>query len=139
MGDRLKDINVTLIVVLIIIFIYLLSVNFSIDRKNRKELNNIVSHKEIILPNTGEIERLKIENIIDNYHKKKSMNKSKYSSVLSEIKKGAVRGALGGALLGGDLESTVISSIIYGMISGVFKAYNQVYPSINSINGNKPV
>lgn len=138
MGNSLEGVNVKLTVVLIIIFIYLLGVNFSIDRRNSKELSNIVSHKEIKLPEAGEIERLKVENIIDNYYKKKSMNKSKSASVLSEVKKGALRGALGGALLGGDLESTIISSIVYGMISGVFKAYNQAYPSTDFINGNKP-
>ncbi len=132
-----NNINKSICLVLVIIFLYLVYCNFIEDTNDKKTLSNIICHKEVKLPDIDEEDRLVMESVIEDYWKKRSMNKSNCSKILGEIKGGAIRGALGGALVGEGLTGAVSGAIVFGLMSGVLKAYNLKYGQRSFLHEDK--
>lgn len=124
MGD--KDINVTVALVLFIVFLYLMQKNMECDERNKAALKAMPCHKEVDIV-VDDDERLKIESVIEDYWKKRAMNKSKCSKVMNSIQTGMIRGALGGAIVGGGMHGAVSGAVVFGSMSGIMKAYNLAY------------
>lgn len=94
---------------------------------NMSILHQIKSHKEVNKKYTSmpEMERLKIEAVIEEYWMKRSMNKSKCSKIWTEVRRGVMRGAIGGLVMGGGSAGGVVSgAVIFGAINGVLKGYD---------------
>jgi hypothetical protein len=125
--SRLRKLNVGLIVALLLVFIFLLYANIMQDVQNKKKLNEIVCHKEVNLPNIRVVDKLIIESVIEEYWKKRSMNKSNCVKIWNDMKFGFVRGALGGAIIGRDWEGTMSGAVVFSAISGLSKAYTLNY------------
>jgi hypothetical protein len=122
-----KKINISLCIVLFFIFMFLLYKNTVRDIEDSKNLGTILCHKEVKLPHINTIDKLIIESVIEDYWKKRSMNKSNCYIIWDDIKHGFVRGALGGAIIGGSISGAASGAIVFGSISGLFKAYNLTY------------
>jgi hypothetical protein len=130
-------INTGLGIILILIFIYLVQYNIKQDMMDKKELDTIVCHKDVQLPPMKDIDKLAIESIIEDYWKKRSMNKSNCAKIWGEMKTGITRGALGGILIGGGLDGAISGAIMLGGMSGLFRAYNLTYGKSPFLNPGK--
>lgn len=133
----LKDFNIGVCVVLLCIFIYLLHINIISDTRNKKKLNKILSHKEIVLPEISVQEKLLVESIIEDYWKKRSMNKSNYAKIMTDVKSGISRGVIAGAIVGGGVNGAIAGAIVYGTISGISKAYTLQFGRSHYLITNK--
>ena len=119
--------NYGLFVAILIMFIFISYKNYNLDINNRNELQKIISHKNVELPKMQETERLMIESVIENYWKKRTLNKSNSRKIWNSIKSGAFRGAMGGLVLGNTTTSALQGAIVFGTISGLFRGYNIMY------------
>lgn len=126
MSSDLKNINVSICTVLFIVFIYLLYMNLTIDSTNTRKLDNIICHKEVLhkLPKIKDVDKLVIESVIEDYWRKRSMNKSNCGKIWNEIKGGVLRGIIGGVIVGGGMSGAISGAIVFGSMSGLMKAYN---------------
>ena len=125
--DELKKINIGLCVVLFFIFIYLLYLATTQDTEDKKILDDMVCHKEVVLPEIYKTDELIIESVIEKYLKKKHMNKSNSSKIWIALKQGAFRGALGGFILSKGLGGALSGAVVFSALSGIPTAYNIVY------------
>lgn len=121
--------NYSLFIIILILFIFIFYENYQCDKYNKKELKKIISHKNVELPEISNTERLITESIIENYWKKRSLNKSNSMKIWNSIKSGAFRGAMGGLILGNTTESALQGALVFGTLSGLFKGYNMMYES----------
>jgi hypothetical protein len=124
MGTKSTAVIVGGCILLLLIFIYLLYVNEQIDKNNAAVLEKITSHKEVTLPRMSNLDKLMIESVVEEYYKKREMNKSHYTKIWSSLKTGIVRGGLGSAIMGNDAPTVLATSAVYGALSGIFKAYD---------------
>lgn len=122
--NNFKDFDISICVILLILFMYLIHLNASIDNCKLAKLDNIVYHKNFDLPKIKPSERLVIESVIEDYLKKRKMNKSNCSKIWNNVKNGAMRGALGGAIVGSGISGAAAGAVIFGAIGGLNKAYN---------------
>lgn len=129
--------NVGLSVVLFFIFIFLLYKNLIQDAQDGKALDKILCHKEVDLPNIRGVDKLVIESVIEEYWKKRSMNKSNCAKIWNDMRTGFVRGALGGAIVGGDWGGSASGAIVFSAISGLSKAYHLAYGKSSFLMDNK--
>lgn len=125
--NDLSKINIGLSVVLFFIFLFLLYANIMKDIEDEKTLDKILCHKEVDLPKIREVDKLIIESVIEEYWRKRSMNKSKCAKIWGDVKAGIVRGALGGAIMGGGWGGAASGAIVFGTMSGLSKAYHLTY------------
>jgi hypothetical protein len=116
--------NIGLGIALFLIFIYLVQCNITQDIMDEKKLDTIVCHKDVELPPMKDIDKLAIESIIEDYWKKRSMNKSNCAKIWGDMKMGIIRGVLGGILIGGGIDGAISGAIMLGGMSGLFRAYN---------------
>ena len=126
-GNDLEKINVGLSVVLFFIFLFLLYANIMKDIEDKEILDKIVCHKEVDLPKIRGVDKLIIESVIEEYWRKRSMNKSNCAKIWGDVKTGIVRGALGGAIVGGGWSGAASGALVFGTMSGLSKAYNLTY------------
>jgi hypothetical protein len=127
MGNKLKRVNISIMVVMLVLFIFLLYCNITQDAQDATELNGIVCHKEITLPKIKNVDRLMIESVTEEYLRKRSINKSNCAKIWSEIKTGIFRGALGGAIVGGGWDGAASGAIVFGSMAGLFRSYDLIY------------
>jgi hypothetical protein len=137
MSTAIQKTNMGLLVVLIFMFIILLYFTILQDIEDGKTLDSIVCHKEINIPDIKCIDILVIESVIENYRKKRAMNKSGYAKVWGDVKNGFIRGAFGGMILGNGIEGAIPGSIVFGLLSGLLKAHSIVYGESSFLNLKK--
>ncbi len=125
------------LLITLFVFIFLLQKNWEIDKKNTQELEKMTCHKEVNLPQVSEKNILIVESIIEQYWKKRSMNKSNTSKIWGDVKMGVTRGILGGVLIGGTPASIGTSAFIFGTLSGVLRAYGLAYGRRVYLHGHK--
>lgn len=112
-------------IVLLIILIYLTSYSYREDYIHQLKLNQIPCHREIP-ENVQHIsikDRLAIERIIEQYMKKRKMNKSHCKKIISSIRDGMIRGALGGLVMAGS-EGVVSGAVVFGLLNGVMTGWS---------------
>jgi len=131
------DLNYSLCLVLLLIFIYTSYENYQEDSRNRIKLKSIISHKNVELPKIEQTDRLIIESVIEDYWRKRSLNKSNCKKIINSILDGMFRGAMGGLILGRDVKGAANGAIVFGAISGVFKAYNIIHKGDRFLLMNK--
>ncbi len=126
-SNSLDTLNIGFLVVIVCIFIYLLHSNILQDISDNNTLDSIQCHKEVDIPEIKNMDKLVVESIIEEYLKKRAMNKSNYDRIWGDVISGGVKGALSGAIIGGTLISAIEGVIVYGTISGTHKAYTLLY------------
>jgi hypothetical protein len=107
------------------------------DIQDEKNLDKIVCHKEVDLPKIKGVDKLVIESVVEEYWKKRSMNKSNCAKIWNDIRTGFVRGALGGAIVGGGWEGSASGAIVFGTMSGLSRAYHLVYGKPSFLKDHK--
>ena len=136
-GSDIKKFNIGLSVVLLFIFIYLLYANIIQDIQDKKILDEIVCHKEVDLPKIRGVDKLIIESVVEEYWKKRSMNKSNCAKIWNDVKTGVVRGALGGAIVGGGWSGAASGAIVFGTMSGLSRSYHLKYGKSSFLRDHK--
>jgi hypothetical protein len=136
-GSGLETFNVGLSVALFFVFIFLLHANIIQDAQDEKKLDKIVCHKEVDLPKIRGMDKLVIESVIEEYWKKRSMNKSNCAKIWNDMRTGFVRGALGGAIVGGGWGGSASGAIVFSTLSGLSRAYNLTYGKSSFLRDNK--
>ena len=121
------DIDTGLCIISILLLIYLIYINISIDISNYELLDKITSHKEVKNIKTDKKNILKIESIIENYRKKRHMNKSNVLEISKNIIEGLFKGVLGGMFAGSGVVASIKSGIIYSTISGLSTSYTLLH------------
>jgi hypothetical protein len=137
MGSSFKQFNISACIILFFIFIYLLHGNDAYDNMDKKQLNTIICHKEVDLPDIDITDRLVIESVIEKYNKKRAMNKSNRARILESIKSGIIRGVIGGAIVGKGFEGAASGAVVFGAISGISTAYSLIYDRSSFLNEKK--
>lgn len=137
--DKLKNINVGLLLIVMLLLAYYTYKVIELDNLNRSVINNTISHQEVDLPDIPQESRLVIEQVIEEYWTKRSMNKSKCANVLTNIKIGTMRGALAGAVLGGGTSGIASGAIVYGALSGLASAYKTIHGGRAYLNDAKAI
>lgn len=117
------DIDTGLCIISILLLIYLIYININIDISNYELLDKITSHKEVKNIKTDNKNILKIESIIENYRKKRHMNKSNVLEISKNIIEGLCKGVLGGLFAGSSIAASIKSGIIYSTIAGLSTSY----------------
>lgn len=136
-GTDLSNINVGMSIVLFFIFMFLLHANIMKDIEYARKLDKIVCHKEVDIPKIRGVDKLVIESVIEEYWKKRSMNKSKCSRIWRDLKTGFIRGALSGFITGGGVSGAASGAVVFGMLSGLTQAYHSTYSKPSYLNSNK--
>jgi len=122
---------------LIVICIILLYYNYQKDLEDIHTLNGIICHKEVSLPSINTTDRLVIESIIEEYWKKRKINKSRCAKIINDIKTGISRGIMSGFITGMSPTTAVTGGVALGAVSGVLKAYNLSYSPTSYLKSSK--
>ena len=122
-----KNMQTAVMIISVLYFAYLIQYNMELDADNYMRLSGQVSHKQVIVPNITFEERIKIESVIEDYKKKKTMNKSNINRIVTGIRDGMIRGALGGAFMGKSVEGSILGAIVFGSMGGIMKAHSLVH------------
>lgn len=126
-GSGFGKFNIGFSVALLFIFIFLLYLNIVKDLQDKKTLDDIICHKEVDLPNIRNMDKLVIESVIEEYWKKRSMNKSNCAKIWNDIRTGFMRGALGGVIVGKGYAGVVSGAFVFGALSGLSRSYHLTY------------
>jgi hypothetical protein len=133
-----SPINISVTVILVIVLIYLVYINHLQDIIDVKNLNNIKCHKEMALPRINRCDKLVIESVIEDYWKKRSMNKSNVSRIINNIRVGVMRGFISGVIIGNSFESITVGALVFGLVSGISTAHNLSQKTSLFMLKNKP-
>ena len=92
------------------------------DRKCASELK----HNQAVwrVPDISEYQQVRINMMIDNYFRRRSLNKSSYKKIIVSAKEGAVRGAIGGCITGGPT-GIIPGAIIYGVLGAASTGFKR--------------
>lgn len=137
MTKRLETINKGVCICLLIVFIFLLYLNYIQDLDDEKMLDGIVCHKEVDIPSIKMNDKLIVESIIEEYNKKKTMNTSNCARVIGDVKLGISKGIISGVIVSGGIGGAAVGAIVYGSISGISTAYNLIYHKQKYLKYNK--
>ena len=130
MSNLLNELNIGYVLTVLIILLYLIWVNNKVDQENKIILLSL--YKPTVNEEISLKERAKIEMVIEEYWKKRSMNKSNCKKIFDDIKNGAVRGCISGIVMGSTPTGILSNAITVGTVSGTIKAFNLRNNSINS-------
>jgi hypothetical protein len=137
---QLSAINVYVVSFMVLILLCFVYVHKLIDNSNKLQLQQEVCHKEVKsqLPSVDDSQTLAIENIVENYIKKRSMNKSNISKIWNGMMYGAIFGLASSAIVSPKMPDILASSIVSGIIGGINISYRLLYVKKGWLSDSKP-
>ena len=111
-----------ILVVSVIILIGLIVDATIDDRKCAHELK----HNRAVwrVPDINEYQQVRINMMIDNYFRRRSLNKSSYKKIMVSAREGAIRGAVGGCITGGPA-GIIPGAIVYGVLGAASTGFKR--------------
>jgi len=106
----------TCLAIVVIIMIGLIVDAISCDNRNKTELRDNVNLWDI--PDFDQYQQDRINKMIDNYFRRRSLNKSSYKKIIKSAREGIFRGAIGGCITNGPA-GMIPGAIVYGVMSAV--------------------
>ena len=118
-----------LCVIITIMFIYFTHICIVMDTNDIQTLTRITHYNDVKLQPLSQSATLQIENVIENYRKKRQLNKSRFIKVLESMQTGFTRGCLSTIVMGGNVQNSIISGLTMGMASATASAYTNSHPA----------
>lgn len=106
--------------------ILLLADSYYCDQRSIDELKYNTDIWDV--PTLDDHQQSVINKMIDNYFKRRSLNKSKYKKMISAAKDGIFHGAIGGCITGGPA-GAIPGAIVYGVMGAVSCGIKRRIPS----------
>ena len=121
-GFHESAISRAFLVLTIIMLIWLASDSYVHDNMSKREL---VHNRNLwTIPNIDDIQQQHINAMIDNYFKRRSLNKSRYKKMIKSANEGAFRGAVGGCIMNGPA-GIMPGAFLFGVLGAVNSGMNR--------------
>lgn len=134
-GFHSSVISRAVLVSMVIMLIWLLADSYDNDGKSCRQLNT--DPNLWYIPKLDHVHQDHINLMIDNYFKRRSLNKSRYIKMLKSAKEGSFRGAIGGCIMNGPA-GIIPGGLLFGILGAINTGLNRRIPiddrNIRTIN-----